>query len=50
MYTNDPNMYMESSYNRTDRQNQKQGQEMLNTFYKYYQQDKKVEDLNLMDR
>ena len=36
MYTNDPNMYIESTYNRTDRENQKQGQEMLNTFYKYY--------------
>ena len=50
LFTNDPNMYKESGYNRTDRTKNPQTQEMMNTFYQYYKNGKDVEDLNLADR
>lgn len=46
-------MYRESAYNRTDRTKDPKPQEMLNTFYQYYQGGqggKDVQELNLMDR
>ena len=48
LYTNDPEMYKESSYNRTMRDS-KPGKQMSGTFYHYYNNEG-VKDLNLMDR
>jgi hypothetical protein len=43
-------MYKESTYNKTERGSTRQGQDMLNTFYQYYQAPGEVNQLDLSDK